>query len=226
MPIGVDHGQARLGSLDFLQGPEVQTQFALDDTQLDTVKTGAAKSVYANAIKSWGFGFWPNVSQVLGALLLAEATGRVPLVHWGRNSLFGDGSARDAFGHYFEPVSNVTLEDLATIPDANCFPPKMKPAEFVRGGTQQMARQLFACGSALFSCATGDDCSVRFLYRRDRRGALACGRSSDARQATPIDIQEGHSRKERRSAYSPTTPHRLDCGVSAGRRRRPCAPRC
>jgi type I restriction-modification system DNA methylase subunit len=49
MPIGIDHGQPRLGSLDFLQGPEIQTQFALDDTQLDTVKTGAAKSIYANA---------------------------------------------------------------------------------------------------------------------------------------------------------------------------------
>ena len=49
MPIGVDHGHPRLGSLDFLQGSEIQTQFALDDTQLDTVVTGAAKSMYANA---------------------------------------------------------------------------------------------------------------------------------------------------------------------------------
>ena len=49
MPIGLDHGRPRLGSLDFLAGPEIQTQFALDDTQLDTLKTGAAKSSYANA---------------------------------------------------------------------------------------------------------------------------------------------------------------------------------
>ena len=49
MPIGVDHGQPRLGSLDFLHGSEIKTQFALDDTQLDTMKTGAAKSTYANA---------------------------------------------------------------------------------------------------------------------------------------------------------------------------------
>ncbi len=49
MPIGVDHGKPRLGSLDFLNGPEIQTQFALDDTQLDTLRTGAAKSAYANA---------------------------------------------------------------------------------------------------------------------------------------------------------------------------------
>lgn len=49
MPMGIDHGGARLGSLDFLEGSEVQTQFALDDTQLDTVRTGVARSTYTNA---------------------------------------------------------------------------------------------------------------------------------------------------------------------------------
>jgi hypothetical protein len=49
MPIGLDRGAPRLGSLDFLQGSEITTQFALDDTHLDTVRTGAAKSGYANA---------------------------------------------------------------------------------------------------------------------------------------------------------------------------------
>lgn len=49
MPMGLDHGNPRLGSLDFLQGPEIKTQFALDDTQLDAVKTGASRSAYANA---------------------------------------------------------------------------------------------------------------------------------------------------------------------------------
>jgi protein O-GlcNAc transferase len=75
-------------------------------------------------IKSWGFGFWSDVSQVLGALLLAEVTNRIPLVHWGRNSLFGDGSAANAFHNYFELISNVTLQDLARLPGAHCFPPK------------------------------------------------------------------------------------------------------
>ena len=49
MPIGMDHGSARLGSLDFLTGDQIPTQFALDNTQLDAVQTGAAKSAYANA---------------------------------------------------------------------------------------------------------------------------------------------------------------------------------
>ena len=49
MPIGMDHGNARLGSLDFFGGDQIQTQFTLDNTHLDTVQTGAAKSTYANA---------------------------------------------------------------------------------------------------------------------------------------------------------------------------------
>jgi hypothetical protein len=49
MPIGVDHGTPRLGSLDFLEGDQLQTQFSLDNTHLDAVQTGASKSAYANA---------------------------------------------------------------------------------------------------------------------------------------------------------------------------------
>ncbi|MCB2212402.1 SAM-dependent methyltransferase [bacterium] len=49
MPMGLDHGRPRLGSLDFLEGQEIRTQFALDDTQLDVVRTGASKSTYTNA---------------------------------------------------------------------------------------------------------------------------------------------------------------------------------
>ncbi|NRF10805.1 N-6 DNA methylase [Agrobacterium pusense] len=49
MPIGVDHGTPRLGSIDFLDGDQLQTQFALDSTHLDAVQTGASKSAYANA---------------------------------------------------------------------------------------------------------------------------------------------------------------------------------
>lgn len=49
MPIGMDHGNARLGSLDFLSGDQIKTQFSLDNTHLDAVQTGASKSAYANA---------------------------------------------------------------------------------------------------------------------------------------------------------------------------------
>lgn len=75
-------------------------------------------------IKSWGYGFWSDVSQVLGTLLLAEITDRIPVIHWGTNSLFGDGSNNDAFKLYFEPVSNVSLYDLLRVEDATFFPHK------------------------------------------------------------------------------------------------------
>ncbi len=71
-------------------------------------------------IREWGFGFWSDISHVLGALLLAEATGRTPLTWWGPQSLFSDGTKRDAFQFYFEPVSDVTLQDLPT----GFFPPR------------------------------------------------------------------------------------------------------
>jgi Tfp pilus assembly protein PilF len=75
-------------------------------------------------MKSWGFGFWSDVSSVLGALLLAEVTNRIPVTHWGDNSLFRDGSGRDAFGLYFEPLSEFDASDLAQLPGASFFPPK------------------------------------------------------------------------------------------------------
>lgn len=49
MPIGMNGTEPRLGSLDFQDSPIVKTQFALDDSQLDVVRTGAAKSSYSNA---------------------------------------------------------------------------------------------------------------------------------------------------------------------------------
>jgi hypothetical protein len=75
-------------------------------------------------IKAWGYGFWSDVNHVLGCLLLAELTGRIPVTHWGPNSLFSDGSDTDAFRHFFEPVSICTIDDLPTLPDTEYFPPK------------------------------------------------------------------------------------------------------
>src|SRR5256885_10138972 len=46
-------------------------------------------------IKSWGFGFSADVSQVIGSLLLAEATGRIPVTYWGSDSHFSDKSGQD-----------------------------------------------------------------------------------------------------------------------------------
>ena len=79
-------------------------------------------------IREWGFGFWSDVSHVLGALLLAEATGRIPVTWWGSQSLFSDGADRDAFQDYFQPVSDVRLQDLPDTFTGGFFPPRWNAA--------------------------------------------------------------------------------------------------
>src|SRR5262249_55839587 len=43
------------------------------------------------------------------------------------NSLFSDDPSHNAFEQFFEPISNVSIDDLAK-PGASCFPPKWTPA--------------------------------------------------------------------------------------------------
>ena len=76
-------------------------------------------------IKSWGYGFWAEVCHVLGGLLLAEITGRAPVVHLGDVSRFGGSAAQDAFTQYFAPVGPWTLADVA-----NCDPGARFPARW------------------------------------------------------------------------------------------------
>ena len=64
-------------------------------------------------IKAWGYGFWSDMDHVVGQLLLAELTGRTPVVHWGANTLFGASDVSNAFELYFRPVSGATQDGLA-----------------------------------------------------------------------------------------------------------------
>jgi len=64
-------------------------------------------------IKAWGYGFWSDMDHVVGQLLLAELTGRTPVVHWGANTLFGASDIANAFELYFRPVSGATQDGLA-----------------------------------------------------------------------------------------------------------------
>jgi protein O-GlcNAc transferase len=86
-------------------------------------------------IKAWGFGFWSDVSHVLGCLLLAEFTGRIPVTHWGVKSLYSDGTAIDAFQLYFQPVSAMTVEELAG-KEASFFPSKWSSSNVLTDDTQ------------------------------------------------------------------------------------------
>ena len=91
----------------------------------------AATSAHAGErfllIKAWGFGFWSDVSHVLGQLLVARLTGRMPVVHWGANSLFSTDATSNAWLDFFEPLSKVTLEDLVRL-GGECWPPKWTAA--------------------------------------------------------------------------------------------------
>ncbi|NLM09577.1 MAG: hypothetical protein GX213_02095 [Clostridiaceae bacterium] len=73
-------------------------------------------------IKSWGCGFWSDVDHVMGQLLAAELTNRIPVVYWGPNSLYSESFKGNAFELYFEPVSNYTVEELAR-PGYTYYPP-------------------------------------------------------------------------------------------------------
>ncbi|HEX2924709.1 MAG TPA: O-fucosyltransferase family protein, partial [Ruminiclostridium sp.] len=76
-------------------------------------------------IKSWGCGFWSDVDHVMGQLLAAELTNRIPVVYWGTNSLYGESFKTNAFELYFEPVSNYTVYDVVK-PEYTYYPPVWK----------------------------------------------------------------------------------------------------
>lgn len=74
-------------------------------------------------IKSWGFGFWSDLDHVYGALLVAELTGRTPLIHWGKNSLFRNKDTANAYESFFVPVSDASWADISA-PGLSYYPPK------------------------------------------------------------------------------------------------------
>lgn len=73
-------------------------------------------------IKSWGCGFWSDVDHVMGQLLVAEITNRIPIVYWGTNSLYGESFKTNAFELYFEPVASYTVHDIVR-PEFTYYPP-------------------------------------------------------------------------------------------------------
>jgi hypothetical protein len=67
------------------------------------------------------------MDHVAGQLLLAELTGRTPLVHWGSNSLFKTDGVDNAFEQFFQPVSHASIDHVAAAAES-VFPPKWTPA--------------------------------------------------------------------------------------------------
>ncbi len=89
-------------------------------------------------IKAWGEGFWSDVDHVLGACLLAEITGRVPVTDWGGNSRYHDGGKGDAFREFFEPVSAIRVEELA-VREGDLYPAKWNVGNLREGEVNRLS---------------------------------------------------------------------------------------
>ncbi|MGP7818798.1 O-fucosyltransferase family protein [Niallia sp. 01092] len=73
-------------------------------------------------IKTWGWGFWSDMDHLVGQLLVAELTNRIPVVYWGPHSLYSEYIDTNAFELYYEPVSDYSLHDVIR-PEHTFFPP-------------------------------------------------------------------------------------------------------
>lgn len=114
--------------------PQPDTAIAADIAEMERqhVAQRAARAGTSRfmLIRAWGCGFCSDVDHVLGCLLLAEATGRTPVVRWGQESLFRDEGVSNAWTQFFEPVSPLRDADL---PLDDCWPPKWTRATLDAG---------------------------------------------------------------------------------------------
>lgn len=84
--------------------------------ELDATYTRPAPSVAQHGryllIREWSQGFWSDADHVLGGLVLAELSGRTPVVLWGGASRYRDQDTPDAFLDFFRPVSEASAASL------------------------------------------------------------------------------------------------------------------
>jgi 5S rRNA maturation endonuclease (ribonuclease M5) len=73
-------------------------------------------------IKPWSYRLWSDVEHVLGQLLIAGITNRVPVVYWPTHCLHNGFIHTNGFELYFEPVSDYTIFNLAN-PGYTSYPP-------------------------------------------------------------------------------------------------------
>lgn len=100
-------------------------------------------------IKAWGSGFWSDIDHILGQLLLAEITGRIPVVFWSNASLFSDGSNRNAYEIYFEPLSDISLDDLIKT-DFTFFPPNWSAGNLYKDNLNKFSGEYTRMGGLYF----------------------------------------------------------------------------
>jgi len=73
-------------------------------------------------IKPWSYRLWSDVEHVLGQLLIAEITDRIPVIYWPTHCLHNGFIHTNGFELFFEPISNYSIFDLAK-PQYTFYPP-------------------------------------------------------------------------------------------------------
>lgn len=131
--------------------------------QAESTATARASPRYL-LIKAWGYGFWSDLDHVLTMLLLADITGRIPIVHWGGNSLFRDADSDEAFSQFFEPVSPARLSDLET-PGLSFYPAKWSSHNLRRENLQKWEGLGSRC-SGLYLLGRSEDVVVSDFHTK------------------------------------------------------------
>ncbi len=73
-------------------------------------------------IKTYSYMLWADIDHVLGQLLIAELTGRIPVVYWPTHCLNNGFVQTNGFELYFEPINSYTIFDLSN-PQYTYYPP-------------------------------------------------------------------------------------------------------
>ncbi len=73
-------------------------------------------------IKAWSYILWSDVDHVLGLLLVAELTGRIPVIYWPTHYLNNGFVQTNGFELYFEPINSYTIHNLSK-PEYTYYPP-------------------------------------------------------------------------------------------------------
>jgi hypothetical protein len=73
-------------------------------------------------IKTWSYTLWGDIDHVLGQLLIAELTNRIPVVYWPTHCLHNGIVQTNGFDLYFEPISTYTISSIAK-PEYTYYPP-------------------------------------------------------------------------------------------------------
>ena len=112
-------------------------------------------------IKSWGYDLWSDAHHLTSQMLLAELTHRIPIIRWGSNFVHDDGSGRENFTAYFEPVNDANINDIPV--DTTIYPPKWNRDNIFQENLNKWSGQ-YSRLAAQFIFARSEDLVVSDFY--------------------------------------------------------------